>query len=417
MNRHTLANGLRIVHHEDPTTQMVAVNVLYNVGARHEDPEHTGYAHLLEHLMFEGSVNIPDYDTHVQLAGGENNAWTNNDFTNYYITVPRGNVETAFWLESDRMTGLALTGQNVEVQKGVVIEEFKQRHLNLPYGDVQHLIRPLAYKVHPYRWPTIGICPEHIEQATLATVMDFYRRHYRPSNAILSVVGGIAFDEVVRLAEKWFGPLENANSDCPAKGGIEPPQARLRRKTVYRNVPADMLVMAFHMADRRSREYHVCDLITDLLSAGQSSRLIRHLIHTRKLFTSIDAYIQGSMDAGLLFIMGRLTEGTTLEQAEQAVWEELKQLKQAAVASEELNKARNRSESERTFNNINYLNRAIAIAQMELIGQDRELSDELARYCSVTAEEIQQTAKEIFKKKNCSLLYYKALQAPNHFSM
>jgi predicted Zn-dependent peptidase len=408
INRHTLTNGLRIVHYEDPTTQMVAVNVLYNVGARHEEPERTGYAHLLEHLMFEGSVNIPDYDTHVQLAGGENNAWTNNDFTNYYITVPRSNVETAFWLESDRMTGLSLTEESVEVQKGVVIEEFKQRHLNRPYGDVQHLIRPLAYKVHSYRWPTIGICPEHIEQATLNSVLEFYHRHYHPSNAILSIVGGITFDEVVRLSEKWFGtiqcqPFTKAETICLT----EPLQKRLRRKTVYRDVPADMLVMAFHMADRKSREYHVCDLITDLLSAGQSSRLIQQLIHEQKLFTSIDAYIQGSMDAGLLFIIGRLTEGTTLKQAEQAVWKELEQLKQNTVDSKELSKVRNRSESERTFSNINYLNRAIAIAQMELIGQDHELTDELARYCSVTTIEVQQTAKKIFKKKNCCVLYYK----------
>ena len=408
INRHTLTNGLRIVHYEDPTTQMVAVNVLYNVGARHEEPERTGYAHLLEHLMFEGSVNIPDYDTHVQLAGGENNAWTNNDFTNYYITVPRSNVETAFWLESDRMTGLSLTEESVEVQKGVVIEEFKQRHLNRPYGDVQHLIRPLAYKVHSYRWPTIGICPEHIEQATLNSVLEFYHRHYHPSNAILSVVGGITFDEVVRLSEKWFGtiqcqPLTKAETICLT----EPLQKRLRRKTVYRDVPADMLVMAFHMADRKSREYHVCDLITDLLSAGQSSRLIQQLIHKQKLFTSIDAYIQGSMDAGLLLIIGRLTEGTTMEQAEQTVWKELELLKLNTVDSKELSKVRNRSESERTFNNINYLNRAIAIAQMELIGQDHELTDELARYCSVTTIEVQQTAKKIFKKKNCCVLYYK----------
>ena len=409
MNRHTLANGLRIVHHEDPTTQMVAVNVLYNVGARHEDPERTGYAHLLEHLMFEGSMNIPDYDTHVQLAGGENNAWTSNDLTNYYITLPCSNVETAFWLESDRMMGLALTEESVEVQKGVVIEEFKQRHLNRPYGDVQHLIRAMAYKVHPYRWPTIGLCVEHIAQATLESVMDFYHRHYTPSNAILSVVGGISFDEVVRLAEKWFGPLpKRPITQTPLPQ--EPPQQRMRHKTVYRHVPADMLVMAFHMADRKSREYHVCDLITDLLSAGHSSRLIRKLIHGNKLFTSIDAYIQGSMDEGLLFIIGSLTEGTTLEEAEEAIWKELNLLKSNNIESEELNKVRNRSESERTFNNINYLNRAIAMAQMELIGQDRELSEELARYCSVTAEDIQRTAKRIFKKKNCSVLYYKAKQ-------
>lgn len=407
MNRHTLPNGLRIMHHEDPATQMVAVNILYNVGARHEDPERTGYAHLLEHLMFEGSVNIPDYDTHVQLAGGENNAWTNNDLTNYYIALPCSNIETAFWLESDRMMGLALTEESVEVQKGVVIEEFKQRHLNRPYGDVQHLIRDLAYKVHSYRWPTIGLCVEHIEQATLESVMDFYHRHYTPNNAILSVVGNISFDEVVRLAEKWFGPIPNRtvpSRELPS----EPAQQRMRRKTVYRNVPADMLVMAFHMGNRKSAEYHVCDLITDLLSAGQSSRLIRHLVHDQRLFTSVDAYIQGSIDEGLLYIMGRLTEGTTLEQAEQAVWDELSVLKHTPVDAEELNKVRNRSESERTFNNINYLNRAVNLALMELIGQDNDLNDELARYCAVSPSDIRQTASKLFTKKNCNVIYYKA---------
>lgn len=412
IHRHTLANGLRIVHHEDTTTQMVAVNLLYDVGARNEDAEHTGYAHLLEHLMFEGSVNIPNYDIHVQLAGGENNAWTNNDLTNYYITIPKSNVETAFWLESDRMLGLALTEQSVKVQKEVVIEEFKQQHLNRPYGDVQHLIRALAYKVHPYRWPTIGITPQHIEQATRDTIMQFYHRYYTPGNAILSVVGNISFDEVVQMAEKWFGTIENKampSSTCryihtPL---MEPEQKRMRRKTVYRHVPSDMLVMAFHMSDRYQQEYHVCDLITDILSAGQSSRLIQRLINTRKLFTSLDAYIQGSLDAGLLYIMGRLSDGVTFEEAEQAVWHELDTLKRVAVPDEELNKVRNRSESERTFNNISYLNRAINLAQLELIGQDPTLDDELTRYCSVTAEDIKHTSRKIFTKKNCSVLYYK----------
>lgn len=412
IHRHTLANGLRIVHHEDTTTQMVAVNLLYNVGARNEDAEHTGYAHLLEHLMFEGSVNIPNYDIHVQLAGGENNAWTNNDLTNYYITIPKSNVETAFWLESDRMLGLALTEQSVKVQKEVVIEEFKQQHLNRPYGDVQHLIRALAYKVHPYRWPTIGITPQHIEQATRDSIMQFYHRYYTPGNAILSVVGNISFDEVVQMAEKWFGSIENKampSSTCryihtPL---MEPEQKRMRRKTVYRHVPSDMLIMAFHMSDRYQQEYHVCDLITDILSAGQSSRLIQRLINTRKLFTSLDAYIQGSLDAGLLYIMGRLSDGVTFEEAEQAVWHELDTLKRGAVPDEELNKVRNRSESERTFNNISYLNRAINLAQLELIGQDPTLEDELTRYCSVTAEDIKHTSRKIFTKKNCSVLYYK----------
>ena len=406
MNRHTLANGLRIVHHEDTTTQMVAVNILYNVGARDEDTEHTGYAHLLEHLMFEGSINIPDYDIHVQLAGGENNAWTNNDLTNYYITVPRTNIETAFWLESDRMLGLALTEQSVEVQKGVVIEEFKQRHLNRPYGDVQHLIRPMAYKVHPYRWPTIGTCTEHIEHATLADVMAFYHRFYTPDNAILSVVGNITFDEVLRLSDKWFAPIPKGNN-TPRHLPQEPEQQRIRRKTVHRNVPSDMLAMAFHMGNRRSQEYHVCDLITDLLAAGQSSRLRQHLVQRNKLFTAIDAYIQGSIDNGLIFIMGRLSEGITCERAEEAVWNELNAMRNECITEEELAKVRNRSESERTFNNINYLNRAVNIAQMELIGQDCELSDELARYCSVTVDDIRQVARKLFIKKNCSVLYYK----------
>lgn len=412
IHRHTLANGLRIVHHEDTTTQMVAVNLLYNVGARNEDAEHTGYAHLLEHLMFEGSVNIPNYDIHVQLAGGENNAWTNNDLTNYYITIPKSNVETAFWLESDRMLGLALTEQSVKVQKEVVIEEFKQQHLNRPYGDVQHLIRALAYKVHPYRWPTIGITPQHIEQATRDTIMQFYHRYYTPGNAILSVVGNISFDEVVQMAEKWFGTIENKAMPSSTSRYIhtplmEPEQKRMRRKTVYRHVPSDMLIMAFHMSDRYQQEYHVCDLITDILSAGQSSRLIQRLINTRKLFTSLDAYIQGSLDAGLLYIMGRLSDGVTFEEAEQAVWHELDTLKHATVPDEELNKVRNRSESERTFNNISYLNRAINLAQLELIGQDPTLEDELTRYCSVTAEDIKHTSRKIFTKKNCSVLYYK----------
>ncbi|MBO5085191.1 MAG: insulinase family protein [Bacteroidaceae bacterium] len=412
IHRHTLANGLRIVHHEDTTTQMVAVNLLYNVGARNEDAEHTGYAHLLEHLMFEGSVNIPNYDIHVQLAGGENNAWTNNDLTNYYITIPKSNVETAFWLESDRMLGLALTEQSVKVQKEVVIEEFKQQHLNRPYGDVQHLIRALAYKVHPYRWPTIGITPQHIEQATRDSIMQFYHRYYTPGNAILSVVGNISFDEVVQMAEKWFGSIENKAMPSSTSRYIhsplmEPEQKRMRRKTVYRHVPSDMLIMAFHMSDRYQQEYHVCDLITDILSAGQSSRLIQRLINTRKLFTSLDAYIQGSLDAGLLYIMGRLSDGVTFEEAEQAVWHELDTLKRVAVPDEELNKVRNRSESERTFNNISYLNRAINLAQLELIGQDPTLEDELTRYCSVTAEDIKHTSRKIFTKKNCSVLYYK----------
>ena len=407
--QHTLANGLRVLANHDDCSGMAAVNILYAVGSADESPTRTGFAHLFEHLMFRGTEAVPSYDTPVQEVCGENNAFTSADYTDFYVTMPKENFETGLWLEADRMRGLNIDADTLEVEKSVVIEEFRQRYLNRPYGDVQHLIRSLAYKVHPYRWPTIGLCVEHIEQATLESVMDFYHRHYTPSNAILSVVGGISFDEVVRLAEKWFGPLPKspiAQRTLPQ----EAPQQRIRRKSVYRNVPADMLVMAFHMADRKSMEYHVCDLITDLLSAGQSSRLIRHLVHDRRLFTTLDAYIQGSIDEGLLYVMGRLTEGTTLEQAEQAVWDELSTLKHTTVDAEELNKVRNRSESERTFNNINYLNRAVNMAQLELIGQDSDLADELAHYCAVTASDIRHTARKLFTKKNCCVLYYKAKQ-------
>ena len=404
-----LPNGLTILVNRDHASKLAAISILYRVGARNENPEKTGFAHLFEHLMFRGTESVPDFDLPVQMACGENNAFANNDYTNFYITLPKENIATALWLESDRMRNLNISEEAYQAEKSVVIEEFKQRYINQPYGDELLLLRDLCYKVHPYRWPTIGLCIEHIEQATLESVMDFYHRHYTPSNAILSVVGGISFDEVVRLAEKWFGPLPKS-AIAPSHLPQEPPQQRMRRKSVHRDVPAHMLVMAFHMGDRKSTEYHVCDLITDLLSAGQSSRLIRHLVHEERLFTSIDAYIQGSIDEGLLYIMGRLAEGITLEQAEQAVWTELEALKHTTIDPEELNKVRNRSESERTFNNINYLSRAVNMAQLELIGQDNDLADELARYCAVTTEDIRHTARKLFMKRNCSVLHYKATQ-------
>jgi predicted Zn-dependent peptidase len=312
-------------------------------------------------------------------------------------------VETAFWLESDRMMGLALTEQSVEIQKGVVIEEFKQQHLNRPYGDVQHLIRSIAFEKHPYQWPTIGKCTEHIDQATWTDVMDFYHRFYVPGNAILSVVGNISAEDTFRLAEKWFGDIPKKTVQ-PRALPQEQPQKRIRRKTVMRDVPADMLVMAFHMPERKSHDYHTCDLITDLLAAGQSSRLNQHLVHRDKPFTSIDAYIQGSSDEGLLLVVGRLVADVAFADAEEAVWRELKGLKEVSIDEAELAKVRNRSESERTFNNINYLNRAVNMAQLELIGQDSELADELRRYCAITAADVQRVSRNIFMKRNCCIL-------------
>lgn len=408
VNRYTLANGLRIVHNEDDSTQMVALNLLYDVGARDEDPSHTGFAHLFEHLMFGGSLHIPDYDTPVQNAGGENNAWTNNDITNYYITLPHQNVETGFWLESDRMLSLDFSPKSLEVQRQVVIEEFKQRNLNQPYGDASHLLRELAYEAHPYRWPTIGKEIAHIAQATLEEVKDFFFRFYAPNNAILAVTGHISFEETVRLAEKWFGPIP-ARNISPRQLPVEKPQTAVRRKTVERKVPVDAIYMAFHMSNRMHPDYYVYDMITDILSNGRSSRFIQSLVQEQKLFTSIDAYISGSLDEGLLHVTGKPVEGVSLEQAEKAIWKELEKMKTVPVSEQELEKVKNRYESEQIFNNINYLNVATNLAFFELTGKAEDINEEVGKYRAVTAEQIQATSARCFVPENCSILYYKAI--------
>ncbi|WP_417129376.1 M16 family metallopeptidase [Phocaeicola sp.] len=408
VNRYTLANGLRIVHNEDDSTQMVALNLLYDVGARDEDPSHTGFAHLFEHLMFGGSLHIPDYDTPVQNAGGENNAWTNNDITNYYITLPHQNVETGFWLESDRMLSLDFSPKSLEVQRQVVIEEFKQRNLNQPYGDASHLLRELAYESHPYRWPTIGKEIAHIAQATLEEVKDFFYRFYAPNNAILAVTGHISFEETIRLAEKWFGPIP-ARNISPRQLPAEKPQTAVRRKTVERKVPVDAIYMAFHMSNRMHPDYYVYDMITDILSNGRSSRFIQSLVQEQKLFTSIDAYISGSLDEGLLHITGKPVEGVSLEQAEEAIWKELEKMKTVPVSEQELEKVKNRYESEQIFNNINYLNVATNLAFFELTGKAEDINEEVGKYRAVTAEQIQATSARCFVPENCSILYYKAI--------
>ncbi|MBS4809751.1 pitrilysin family protein [Phocaeicola plebeius] len=408
VNRYTLANGLRIVHNEDDSTQMVALNLLYDVGARDEDPSHTGFAHLFEHLMFGGSLHIPDYDTPVQNAGGENNAWTNNDITNYYITLPHQNVETGFWLESDRMFSLDFSPKSLEVQRQVVIEEFKQRNLNQPYGDASHLLRELAYESHPYRWPTIGKEIAHIAQATLEEVKDFFYRFYAPNNAILAVTGHISFEETIRLAEKWFGPIP-ARNISPRQLPAEKPQTAVRRKTVERKVPVDAIYMAFHMSNRMHPDYYVYDMITDILSNGRSSRFIQSLVQEQKLFTSIDAYISGSLDEGLLHVTGKPVEGVSLEQAEEAIWKELEKMKTVPVSEQELEKVKNRYESEQIFNNINYLNVATNLAFFELTGKAEDINEEVGKYRAVTAEQIQATSARCFVPENCSILYYKAI--------
>ena len=407
INRHILNNGLRLVHHEDTGTQMVAMNIVYDVGARDEHPDHTGFAHLFEHLMFGGSVHIPDYDTPLQHAGGENNAWTNNDITNYYLTVPAANAETGFWLESDRMLALAFSPRSLEVQRGVVMEEFKQRCLNLPYGDVGHLIRPLAYQVHPYRWPTIGKELSHIAQATLDEVEEFFYRHYAPNNAVLAVTGHISWDETRRLAEKWFGPIPRR--EVPLRClPQEPIQTEERRLTVEREVPVDALYMAFHICGRDEADFYIYDALSDILSNGRSSRLTQALLLERKLFSAIDAYVSGSREPGLLHISGRLAAGVTLEQAETAVWEELERLKEMPVDETELEKVKNKFESTQIFGNINYLNVATNLAWFELTGKAEDIDQEVDRYRAVSAEQLQNCARRTFCRCNTNVLYYKS---------
>ena len=405
INKYSLNNGLRLVHYQDLSTQMVALNIVYDVGARDEHPEHTGFAHLFEHLMFGGSVNIPDYDAPLQSAGGENNAWTNNDITNYYLTVPKSNVEIGFWLESDRMLELAFSEQSLEVQRAVVMEEFKQRCLNQPYGDVGHLLRPLAYQTHPYRWPTIGKDLSHIANATLDEVKEFFFRFYAPNNAVLAVTGNISWEETVRLTEKWFAPIPRRN--VPVRQlPQEVVQTAERRQTVERNVPLDALFMAYHMCSREDADYYAFDILSDILSNGRSSRLTRRLVQEQKLFSSLDAYISGTRDAGLLHISGKPSAGVSLEQAEAAVRKELEELKSGFVGEQELEKVKNKFESTQIFGNINYLNVATNLAWFELTGQAEDIDREVDNYRSVTAEQLHRVAQQTFRDENGIVLYY-----------
>ncbi len=407
IQRHTLANGLRLVHHEDKTTRMVAVNIVYNVGARDEDENHTGFAHLFEHLMFGGSVHIADYDTPMQLAGGENNAWTNNDITNYYLTLPAQNVETAFWLESDRMMELDFNPHSLEVQRQVVTEEFKQRCLNRPYGDTSHLIRQLAYTTHPYRWPTIGRDISHIANATMEEVKDFFFRFYAPNNAVMAVTGNIPFDETVRLVEKWFADIPRR--DVPQRHlPKEPVQTAPRRMEVERDVPVDAIYMAFHMCDRLSPEYYVCDMLSDILSNGSSSRLEQELVQKRQVCSYVEAFITGSVDDGLFFVSAKPVDGVSLQQVEQEIWTELRRLQDTPLAEEELEKVKNRFESDFLISNVNYQNVAANLAYFETVDRAEAINEQVGHYRSVTAAQLQQTAQRCFVENNCSTLYYRA---------
>ncbi|MPQ46025.1 insulinase family protein [Marinifilum sp. N1E240] len=406
-DKFTLENGLRVIVHHDETTPMAAVNILYNIGAKDEDPERTGFAHLFEHLMFGGSVNIPNYDEPLQLVGGDNNAWTSNDVTNYYLTVPKANLETAFWLESDRMLSLAFSEKSLEVQRNVVIEEFKQRYFNQPYGDVWLHLRPLVYKKHPYQWSTIGKSIEQIETVHLDEVKEFFFKHYAPNNAILVVSGNVETENVKQLAEKWFGPIERrevAQRNLPE----EPKQTEFRSLHVERNVPFDAIYMAFHMGKRTDDEFYSTDLVSDVLSNGQSSRIFQSLIKEKNLFSSIDAYLTGDHEPGLFLVTGKLTEGVSFEVAEDAIWEELNKIATEKVSDYELQKVKNKVESSLVFSEISYLNKAMNLATHELLGDANEINTEVDRYQKVSVEDILTTSAKLFKKENCSVLYYHA---------
>ena len=406
--RHILDNGLRIIHHYDASTRMTALNLLYDVGSKDESPSRTGFAHLFEHLMFGGSVHIPDFDTPLQKAGGENNAWTSNDVTNYYTVAPTHNIETAFWLESDRMLSLAFSPESLAVQKQVVIEEFKQRNLNQPYGDSYLLLRPLAYRVHPYRWPTIGCDVSHIAGASLEEVKQFFFAHYAPNNAILSISGSLPFGKAVELCEKWFAPIprrEIASRRLPQ----EPVQTQPRRETVERDVPQDAIFKAYHMVDRRHPDYQACDALSDVLASGRSSRLYRRLVMDEKLFTELDASITGDIEPGLFLIKGKLTPGVSIEQGEVAIETELRRICDTPIDWRELDKVVNRFESNDLFSNLHYLNKATNLAYYELLGGAENIDSEVGRYKRLTPNDLQRVAKTLFTPENVSTLWYKSV--------
>ncbi len=403
--RYTLSNGLRVLIHKDMATPMAVVNVLYDVGARDEDENRTGFAHLFEHLMFGGSVNIPDYDEPLQLAGGENNAYTTNDLTNYYCQLPAENLETAFWLESDRMLSLAFSEKSLDVQRKVVSEEFKEHYLNKPYGDVWNKMRAMAYKQHPYKWMTIGKELKHIEEAQLQDVKNFFFKHYTPVNAILVVAGNVETDKVMQLAEKWFGPIPSGEKyvrQLPK----EPVQTEARRLEVTADVPLDAFVKTWHMASRLERGYYVTDLITDILGGGASSRLYQALIKEKKLFSSIECYHFGSIDNGLLTIEGKLVKGVNIEEAHEAVNEEVEKMKTELVDEKELQKVINKTESTILFEDMSVMSRANSLAYYELLGDAELMNDELQRYQSITAQELLEESKKIFAESNSNTLYY-----------
>ncbi len=406
-SRFSLDNGLRVLVHEDKSTPLVALNILYNVGSRDEDSGMTGLAHLFEHLMFGGSVNIPEYDTPLQMAGGENNAFTTNDITNYYITIPSQNIETGFWLESDRMLDLDFSQKNLDTQKNVVIEEFNQRYLNQPYGDAVIKLRPLAYKVHPYRWPTIGMDISHIENAGLGLIKKFFYSHYAPNNAILALTGNITLDLAFELSQTWFGPIEKRKVQL-RNLPVEPPQQEERKLTIEKDVPSTALYKAWHTGPRKSRDFYTLDLITDLLAGGESGRLYTKLVREKKLFSEINAYITSDIDPGLIIVQGRLMKGIDIEHAEDAVNEVINSLKNRNGIKDEMEKVKNKFESSTVFSNTSILNKAVNLSFYELLDNPDLINREVDAYRRVTENMVVVATERYFIPSNCSTIYYKS---------
>ncbi len=400
-----LKNGLRVIFHQDKKTPIAAINLIYDVGSKDESPTKTGYAHLLEHLMFEGSVNIPDFDLPLQKVGGTNNAFTNSDYTNYYITLPKENIETALWLESDRMISLAFDPERFETQKNVVIEEFKQTALNEPYGDDMMILSNLAYKKHNYRWITLGKDISHIENAKIDDLKKFYYEHYAPNNAILSIAGNFDLDYIKEITEKWFGEIPSRKIK-KRKNIIEPPQTKLRRKTVVNDVPFDVLYMTFHYGGRISDDYYIFDVITDIFDDGNSSRFFQRLIKEKNIFDELEAYITGTIEPGLIIISGRPAKGISLEKAEEFLWKELDDLKNNFVSSREIQKSINSLEFSLAIQETKVTSKSSALAFYELAGDIELVNQEKNRYQKITKEIIKEASAKVFVPENCNILYY-----------
>lgn len=405
--RYKLDNGLKLLVHQDKSTPLVCVCMTYNVGTKDEEVGKSGFAHLFEHLMFGGSKHALSFDDHIQQAGGENNAFTNQDMTVYYEYMPYQNLETALWLEADRMLHLNLDAKSLEREKKVVLEEFKESCLNEPYGDIWHHIGPMAYRVHPYRIPTIGQVPKHIEEANLEDVKAFFDRFYCPNNAVLSVCGNVEPEEVLTLTQKWFGEIE-AGIVNKVKFPYEPAQIEKRVIEVTANVPLNALYLVFHSAERNHNAYYVDDFITDVLAEGDASRLYQNLVKEQELFSSIDAYITASIDTGLMIIEGKLSDDVSFEEAEKAIWNELEKLKNTLLSAQAVEKFQNRTEHNIEFSEMNNLHKAINLGYYEILGDASMINEEKVKYNAITAVDIQERSQQIFQDSKCSVLYYKA---------